>query len=62
MNSPVDKIDNMIMCIRATFAMAAAVVNSNKHPMTNRTKGNNNKPPPGSIICAMNDDILDDGL
>ena len=47
------------MCIRAKFAMAAAVVNSNKQQMTNRTKGNSNKPPPGSIIWAISDDIAD---
>ena len=26
--------------------------------MTNRTKGNNNKPPPGSMTCEINDDIM----
>lgn len=59
MNNPVDNIDNIIICIRATSAMAAAVVNNSKQPITNRTNGSSNKPPPGSIICEINDDMLD---
>ena len=58
MNNPVDNIDNIIICIRATSAMAAAVVNNSKQPITNRTNGSSNKPPPGSIICEINDDML----
>ena len=60
MNNPVDNIDNIIICIRATSAMAAAVVNNSKQPITNRTNGSSNKPPPGSIICEINDDMLNE--
>ena len=57
-NNPVDSIVNMIIWIRATFITAAQVVNTSKHAMTNRTNGSNNKPPPGSMTCDINDAIL----
>jgi hypothetical protein len=58
MNNPVDSIDNMIICIRATSNNAATIVKHSKHPMTKRTNGSNIKPPPGSITCEIKEDIF----